>query len=94
VNRLLTRLWFPAVLALLGTPTGAFACSVCLGESDDLQAKSLKWGVLSLLAVVVVVLGGLAAFFVHVARRSAMVAAEDSLAATGNPEFAGPAGKA
>jgi heme/copper-type cytochrome/quinol oxidase subunit 2 len=34
------------------------------------MAKGMNWGIFSLLAVVVVVLGGVAAFFVYLARRA------------------------
>jgi hypothetical protein len=40
------------------------------------MAKGMNWGILSLLAMVVVVLGCFAAFFVYLARRSATVAAD------------------
>ncbi len=39
------------------------------------MAKGMNWGIFSLLAVVVVVLGGFAAFFVFLARRAASFAA-------------------
>lgn len=37
----------------------AIACSVCFGDPSSLQAQGTKMGVLFLLAVVVVVLGGI-----------------------------------
>ncbi len=40
------------------------------------MAKGMNWGIFSLLGVVVVVLGGIAAFFVHLAKRSAALAAQ------------------
>jgi hypothetical protein len=50
----------------------AFACAACAGKSDDLQAVGMNWGIYSLLAVVVLVLGGVATFFVCLARRAAL----------------------
>jgi uncharacterized membrane protein len=41
------------------------------------MAAGMNWGIFSLLTVVVFVLGGVAAFFVYVARRAATVAATD-----------------
>jgi hypothetical protein len=38
------------------------------------MAVGMNWGIFSLLGVVVVVLGGIAAFFVYLARRSAALA--------------------
>jgi hypothetical protein len=44
----------------------------------------MNWGILSLLGMIVVVLGGVAGFFIFLARRSAVLAAKnpDSLVAT------------
>lgn len=65
----LVVLW---VLLLLWTfhPGSLIACSACYGQSDSAMAKGMNWGILSLLAVVITVLGGIAGFFVFVARRS------------------------
>jgi hypothetical protein len=40
------------------------------------MAKGMNWGIFSLLAMVAMVLGGVASFFVYLARRSATVAVE------------------
>lgn len=53
------------------TPAQLWACATCFGKSDSALAAGLNWGIGSLLAVVTLVLGGIAAFFVHVARRAA-----------------------
>ena len=60
-------------LALLafGNSNSALACAVCFGNSESALAKGLVWGVFALLAVVVCVLGSVAAFFVFLARRAA-----------------------
>jgi len=48
----------------------AAACSVCYGEPDSPMSRGLTWGILALCGIVGVVLTGVAAFFVHVGRRS------------------------
>jgi hypothetical protein len=53
-------------------PTSALGCAACYGQSDSSLAVGMNWGILSLLAVVLCVLGGIAAFFIYLAKRSAM----------------------
>ena len=65
-------------LVLAAASQSALACATCFGKSDSDLAKAMNWGILSLLAVVVVVLSGFAAFFVYLARRAAMVAAAEA----------------
>lgn len=48
----------------------AHACAACFGQSDSPLAVGLNWGIMSLLVVVVSVLGGVVAFFVHTIRRA------------------------
>jgi len=50
----------------------ALACAACYGKSDSPLAQGMNWGIFSLLAVVVCVLGGIAGFFVFLARKSAV----------------------
>jgi hypothetical protein len=57
-------------LALAGAPRAVLACSACFGVSDSNQAKGMNAGIFALLGVVVVVLGGVAAFFVFLVRRA------------------------
>ena len=45
-------------------------CSVCFSGVDPLMRESLNAGILVLLGVTAVVLGGVAAFFVTLARRA------------------------
>lgn len=76
---------FNRLIALLGlaaffAPTAVRACSVCFGNSDSQLTKGMQAGVLVLLLVVLAVLGGFAALFVHIARRSAAAALEESSA--------------
>ena len=70
-----------ALLAFLSLPSTASACAVCFGNSDSPWAKALNWGILVLLFVVLSVLGGIVAFFVHMAKRSRMaqLAAQEEL---------------
>ena len=65
----LVRLLLAAALIL---PHTASACAVCFGNSDSPWAKALSWGILALLGVVLTVLGGIVAFFVHMAKRARM----------------------
>ncbi len=51
-----------------------FACAACGGQSSDAQAVGLNWGIFSLLGVIALVLGGVGAFFVYLARRAAAAA--------------------
>ena len=48
-----------------------FACAACYGQADGPMASGMNWGIFSLLAVVVLVLGSIAAFFIYLARRGA-----------------------
>lgn len=60
-------------LVWLHHPSSALACAACFGQSDSALAVGMNWGIFSLLTVVVCVLGGFAAFFIYLAKRSAMV---------------------
>ena len=53
-------------------PQTASACAVCFGDPDSPLAKGLNWAVLSLLAIVLLVLGGIAAFFTYLVKRARM----------------------
>jgi hypothetical protein len=63
------------VVALVCQPHLLWACATCAGQSDSPMAKGMNWGILSLLAVITVVLGGVTSFFVYLAKRSATVSA-------------------
>ena len=57
------------------------------------MARGMNWGILSLLVVIGLVLGGIAGFFIHLARKAAAV--EAGAAPPGQPAFdfgPGPAG--
>ena len=56
-------------------PQPLLACAACFGQSDSNLAKGMNMGIFSLLVVVVSVLGGIAGFFIYLARKSAATAA-------------------
>ncbi len=62
--------------ALLLIPNLAAACAACYGKSDSKLAEGMNWGIFTLLVVVGGVLAGFAAFFIYLAKRSAMVSAQ------------------
>ena len=73
--RALTRflcLLLAASAALHARP--AAACAACYGKSDSPLAAGMNWGIFSLLVVIVLVLAGIASFFVYLARKSATAA--------------------
>jgi hypothetical protein len=61
------------------------ACAACYGQSDSPLAQGMNWGILSLLATIVLVLGAIAAFFVSLARRSAELSRASAAAAPATP---------
>jgi hypothetical protein len=72
---------------LAGLPPSAWACAACFGRSDSKLAEGMNMGIFSLLLVVLLVLSGVAAFFIYLARRASTlagpkVAAADSLPPT------------
>jgi hypothetical protein len=67
---------FAALLAVALSPSSLFACAACYGQSDGPMAQGMTWGIFSLLGVIVLVLGGVASFFIYLARRAAAVAAQ------------------
>ena len=74
--RIKTRPLSAAVLlAFLAGANSVWACAACYGQSDSPMAHGLNWGIFSLLVVVVVMLSGIASFFVYLAKRSASSAA-------------------
>jgi hypothetical protein len=63
------------ILTLALRPGSLWACAACYGQSDSPMAQGMNWGILSLLLMIVLVLGGIVAFFVYLARKSAAVSA-------------------
>lgn len=72
-------LGFKSVLAMLALvsalPHSAMACAMCYanGNVNSPLTKGMNWGIFSLLAVIVCVLGTIASFFIFLARKSAAV---------------------
>lgn len=58
-------------LVLLLAPQSLRACAACYGQSDSPMAAGMNWGIMSLLGIIAFVLGGVAGFFIFLARRSA-----------------------
>ena len=79
-----------AALAMAATPQSVLACATCFGNSDSDLAKAMNWGILSLLAVVVFVLGGIVAFFIYLARRAALTAGAEAPLPETLPETSEP----
>lgn len=63
-------LWCTATAVVLA-PAPVLACAACYGASDAPMAQGMNWGIFSLLGVILTVLGGVAAFFISLARRAA-----------------------
>ena len=67
-------------MAIAAAPQSLFACAACFGgKSDSNLARGMNWGIFSLLAVVLFVLGGFATFFIYLARRAAVTAAANQM---------------
>lgn len=74
-QRKLTSLLAILSAGLMFQPNSLWACAACYGQSDSPLARGMNWGIFSLLAVVVVVLGSVASFFVYLGRRAATTSA-------------------
>ena len=79
------RLWTSTKLAaaVAGTallPHSLWACAACYGQSDSAMAAGMNWGILSLLGMIVLMLGGVAGFFVFLIRRSTAATAGNQAA--------------
>lgn len=62
------------LLVLLLSPTRAAACAVCFGQTDSPLAEGMNWGILSLLAVVVLIWAAILTVVITLARRAARLA--------------------
>ncbi len=83
------RAWFkilPAA-ALLAAPGKALACAACYGNVDAPMTEGMNWGIFTLLGVIVPVLGGFAAFFIYLIRKSEAVAAKAPVPQTDSPKI-------
>lgn len=54
---------------LLSQPLAARACAICYGEPDSPASQGLTWAIVALGGIVLVVLGGVVAFFVQASRK-------------------------
>ena len=59
---------FSLVLLAMIHPVTAHACAVCYGDPDSPVSKGLSWAIFALVGVVMGVLGGVIAFFIHASR--------------------------
>ena len=64
------RLGLGLIALVSACPTSVYACAACYGKSDSPMAKGMNWGIFSLLAVVVTVLGSIAGFAFYLAKRA------------------------
>jgi hypothetical protein len=71
----LKTLRFGLAVALTLQPHVLWACAACTGQSDSAMAKGMNLGILSLLAVIGMVLGGVVSFFVYLGKKSATMSA-------------------
>jgi hypothetical protein len=62
----------PLIVAsiMLAAPRATSACSVCMGRSDDLATQGLNAAILTLLAALLLVQGGVVGFLVYLIRRA------------------------
>jgi hypothetical protein len=67
-------------------PVSLLACAACYGASDSPMAKGMNWGIFSLLAVVGMVLGSVATFFVFIGKKAAAAANEPDANSTAKTE--------
>lgn len=72
--RQLARVSAGLLLGVALSPQSVWACAACYGQSDAPMAQGMNWGILSLLGIIVLVLGGVAGFFICLARRAAELA--------------------
>ena len=70
-----TKILFAGLLLAAFQPGPLWACAACYGQSDSPLARGMNWGIFSLLAVVVCVLGCIATFFVYLGKKSAAATA-------------------
>lgn len=71
----LMKLLFVLAAAASLPAHSALACAACYGQSDSPLAAGMNWGIFSLMAVIGCVLGGIATFFIFLAKKAAAAAA-------------------
>jgi len=77
VTRRRTNLF--ALIAWLASSHPLWACSVCYGDTSSAMSDGLTWAITLMVGVVAVVLGGVVAFFVQTARKSAALPSPEHL---------------
>ncbi len=78
--RTILKLMFVTGITLAAfVPSPLFACATCFGQSDAPMAQGMNWGIFTLLAVIVTVLGSIAGFFVFLIRKAAAQVAKNDV---------------
>lgn len=67
-----------ALASVLAVPGSLKACAACYGKADGPMAQAMNWGILTLLVVIVMVLAGVATFFVFLVKRSAKLSVTEA----------------
>ena len=79
-------------LFVLAAPRVALACPVCFGQNDSPMARAANLSIVAMLVVVAGVLAAFASFFIHLMRRARLVADDVSgPAEAGHHALRGPA---
>lgn len=68
--------------ALMLVPQALKACATCYGASDAPMAQGMNWGIMTLLAVIGLVLGSIASFFVFIGWRTLRMSSSAAPTAT------------
>src|SRR5262245_66658834 len=66
---------------VVAVPRAALACPVCFGQTDSPLASAMNMGIIAMLGIVGGVIGGFAAFIVHLNRRARLAANTEAVAA-------------
>ena len=67
--RKFSKMIFATAALAAFAPSPLFACAACYGRSDSPLASGMNWGIFTLMAVIVTVLGAFASFFIYIVRR-------------------------
>ena len=61
-------------LFVVAVPRAALACPVCFGQNDSPRARAANLSIVAMLVVVAGVLAAFASFFIHLMRRARLMA--------------------
>jgi len=75
MNRLRHIFFYILTLSIIFWPSSLHACAVCFGAPDDPMTKGMRWGIATLIFVLLPVLGSVGGFFVFLSRRARAFAA-------------------